>query len=52
MEDQAKDWEQAWDEESQRFYFFNRVTWETSYTTPFRATVSYSASYDLANSSV
>lgn len=40
MEDKAVGWEQAWDADSQSFYYFNRETQETSFTAPFKASVS------------
>lgn len=40
MQEKAYGWEQQWDEERQRFYYFNAETWETSYTAPFKSSVS------------
>lgn len=40
LEEMALGWEQGWDEQSQRMYYFNRNTWESSFTAPFKTSVS------------
>lgn len=40
LDDKTKGWEQAWDENSQSFYYFNQDTLETSFAAPFKASVS------------
>ena len=40
VEDKADGWEQTWDEDSQRFYYFRRDTWESSFSAPFKISVS------------
>eukprot|EP00904_Undaria_pinnatifida_P002822 jgi/Undpi1/12540/HiC_scaffold_6.g02209.m1 len=36
IEEKATGWEQTWDEDSQRFYYFRRDTWESSFGAPFK----------------
>ncbi|CAM9682445.1 unnamed protein product [Scytosiphon promiscuus] len=38
MQEKAYGWDKEWDEEKQRFYYFNAGTWETSYLAPFKMT--------------
>lgn len=40
VEEKAIGWEQTWDEDSQRFYYFRRDTWESSFSAPFKISVS------------
>lgn len=43
MEQKADGWEKQWDQERQRFYYFNPQTWESSYAAPFKISVSFGA---------
>lgn len=40
MEDKVQGWETEWDQDKQRFYYVNAETRETSYTAPFKISVS------------
>lgn len=46
MEDKVQGWETEWDQDKQRFYYVNAETLETSYTAPFK--ISVSVAWDTA----